>query len=337
MKSLLSVLVLLVAVCVSAFRPAASVMQSPDRETDSLRTLIMAVADTASPEVIFRIATLLESGSQSLTPDTAAAIRLLTRAADSNYPPALNYLGYKYITGTGVAPDTAAGVRMIHRAAYLGDARSYNNLGWFYLQGEVVPRDYAEALRWFELASRGGAPTAAAMLGDMYRDGLGTMPDTLAADSLYTLAIRRGLGDAQLRLIGLNASRWQSLTPDSLLTLGLSFYPAPGPAAGVVLFGIAADKGCPRADALLGDAYSRGIGVHADDKTALTHYYRAATGGNPSAAYVVAELLDMYPDALLILDSDTTLIDDPRYWYDHAAHGGISDAAQATDSLLSRH
>lgn len=337
MKSLLSVLVLLVAVCVSAFRPTASVMQPSDRQADSLRTVMMAAADTASPEVKFRIATILEHGSDYLTPDTTEAIRLLTEAADSNYAPALNYLGFKYITGAGVEPDTATGVRMIHRAAYLGDPRSYNNLGWFYLQGEVVARDYAEAMRWFDLASRGGAPTAAAMLGDMYRDGSGTMPDTLAADSLYTLAIRRGLGDAQLRLIDLNASRWKSLSPDSALNLGLSFYPAPGPAVGVVLFGIASDKGCAHADALLGDAYSRGIGVRADDKMALTHYYRAAAEGNPSAAYVVAELLDMYPDALELLDSGKPVIDDPRYWYDRAAKGGISDAAQATDSLLSRH
>lgn len=346
MRHLLSVVVLVGLLCcaMAAGRPSSpqEVPQGAPREgytADSLRREMLQWADTAPDAVAFRIALDFDDRTTGLPTDSADADSLLRLLAAKDYPPALNYLGFKYFSGVGAPLDTTAGLAMIRRAANLGDLRAYNNLGWLYLNGALGTRDYDQARRWFELASAGGVPTAAATLGDIYRDGLGVAPDTLAADSLYRLAIDRGLGDAQLRLIDLRYPYWQTLPADTLLTLGLRQYTGRGPAVGVVMFRLAADAGNPRAEALLGDAFSTGKGVEYSHRQSLIHFYRAALGGNPSAQFVIAELLDMFPDALLEVPDDALpdtarRIDDPQHWYRLAASHGITDAARATDSLL---
>lgn len=302
---------------------------------DSLRADMLQWADTAPQAVAFQIALDFDDRTTGLPTDSADADSLLRLLADREYPPALNYLGYKYFSRS----DTATGLAMIRRAAALGEPRAYNNLGWLSLGGSLGAPDYDAARRWFTLASDAGLPTAAAMLGDIYRDGLGIAADTLAADSLYRLAISRGLGDAQLRLIDLRYPYWQTLPADSLVALGLEQYTGRGPAVGVVMFRLAADAGSPRAEALLGDAFSLGKGVEYSHRQSIIHFYRAALGGNPSAQFVIAELLDMFPDALLEIPDDALpdtarRIDDARYWYHLARQSGITDAARATDSLL---
>lgn len=341
MRHLLTIVLLLAALGwgmatgVNRHRPDESATVTDDSLCMELKTM----ADTASPEVKYRIATFLEHDGAEVCGDTLLALKYLTEAADSGYAPALNYLGFKYFTGDGVPADSLYGLSLIRKAAESGDPRSYNNLGWLYLQGTGVPQDYSEAARWFECASRKGVPTASAMLGDMHRDGLGMPVDTARADSLYNLAIKRGLSDAQLRLIDLRRNDWKTLSADSAVKLGLTFYPAPGPAVGVVLFEHAADLGNPRAMALLGDAFSRGVGVAYDHNRSLTWFYKAALAGNPSAQFVIAELLDMFPDALsdiVPLIDEPYIIDDPQYWYSRAALAGISDAAAATEYLLQK-
>lgn len=310
--------------------------------TDSLRYELQEMADTASAPMLYRLSGVFERGLYEMQPDSVYALTLLRRAAEKEYAPALNLLGFKLLRGEGMAADTTAGLCLIERAADMGDPRSYNNLGWIYLQGEILPQNYEKAALWFTRAAEAGVPTAMAMLGDMHRDWLLQESDSLAivrADSLYSAAIFSGLPDAQYKLLSLRKPYYATLPADTALQLGLKYYLHGGPAVGVELFRRAAELGSARAEALLGDAYSRALGVGYDHRRSLLHFYRAALAGDPSAQFVIAELLDLFPDALAELPSEelppeSERIADAEYWYELAATAGIDNAEKASLLLL---
>ena len=308
-------------------------------DTDSLRRALIARADTADAAEVFRLSAVFERGVPGVAADSTVAMQLLQRAADMKSPAALNYLGFKYYRGEGVPRDARRALTLIEEAAQLGDVRSYNNLGWLLAEGELVERDYAKAAYWLRRASDGGVATASAMLGDLYARGEGVPCDTLRADSLYTLAIDRGLADAQLKLLALRGGNYRQLSPGEAVRLGLRHYLRRGPTVGVFLFSIAAEKGDARAEALLGDACSRGIGTAYDHTLSIIHFYRAATAGYAPAQFVVAEMLDMFPDALQQIPDDalppgTQRNGSQQYWYEQAAAAGITDAQTAAETML---
>ncbi len=68
-----------------------------------------------------------------------------------------------------------------------------------------------------------------------------------------------------------------------------------------------------------------------DHDNSVRLYKEAALRGNPSAQFVIAELLDIFPDAITF---DNPEQNNASYWYDRAAAHGITDAATATTRLL---
>ncbi len=335
-------ILLLMAVVAAALMPRThAVGNGPAAaiDTDSLRRALIARADTADAAEVFRLSSVFERGVPGVAADSAVAMQLLQRAADMKSPAALNYLGFKYYRGEGVPRDTRRALALIEEAAQLGDVRSYNNLGWLLAEGELVERDYAKAAYWLRRASDGGVATASAMLGDLYACGEGVPCDTLRADSLYTLAIDRGLADAQLKLLALRGKSYRQLPSEEAVRLGLRHYLRRGPTVGVFLFRIAAEKGNAHAEALLGDACSRGLGTAYDHTLSIIHFYRAATAGYAPAQFVIAEMLDMFPDALQQIPDDalppgTQRTNSQQYWYEQAAAAGITDAQTAAETML---
>lgn len=247
---------------------------------------------------------------------------------------AMNYLGYLLLSGEGGAErDAAEGVRWLTAAASRGDVKAASNIGWLYMEGEVVDRDYAKARRWLEVAAGGGLPVAMSLLGDLNRDGLGAPADTLMADSLYRRAFESGLADAGYKLYALREGELAALPAPEKVKAGRYFYLRGAPSEGVKLFYLASDEGDATADALLGDAYSRAVGVPYDHDLSLRYFTRAALGGNASAAFILGELLEFFPDAL----EGEELAPERRqaaYWLERAAEGGIVDAAAAEAALL---
>lgn len=295
--------------------------------------------DTASARTLYRMALALEDGSPEFAPDSAASMRLLRQAADSALPEALNYLGFKYIKGEGIRQDVNRGVSLIERAAAAGDPRSYNNLGWLLASGRYLPQNYPAALAWFRRASECGVGAATAMLADMMAEGLGTPVDTLAADSLYHLALKRGVADADMKLLSLHRAGYDTLEPHEALRQGVEMYISSRPATGVYLARRAAAAGLPRGHALLGHAYSSALGLPYSHSLSMTHFYLAALGGDPSAQYIMAETLEMFPDALQEIDATllppgSALIDNPLEWYERAAALGVTDGERAIRRLL---
>lgn len=279
--------------------------------------------------LLFATTTLLATEPEELS---------LRALAESGNASAMNYLGFRLISGeAGEEKNVEEGLYWLTRAAEEGDVKAASNLGWLYIQGEVLDKDLKKGVEWLAKASEAGLPVAQSLLGDLYRAGEGVAPDSVKADSLYREAFEHGLADAGYKLYDLNSSRYAALPADSLVSEGKYFYFRGAPSEGVKLFYMAADQGNATALALLGDAYTRALGVPYDYLLSLKYYTLAALAGNPSAQFVVGELLDIFPDAFRSLDPVDFPVppnDDPSYWYDKAAKAGITDAVVASERLF---
>ena len=319
-------------------------------------------AENGDAEAQYRLATVLETGWDSVPADSVRALELMRRSARNGFAPAMNYLGYLYGKGYKVGNrelipvDRDSSVMWLRRSADAGDPRAVSNLAYLLLNdtvsalsSEAHPRTraYNDSIAYAYLQKGVSAqiPTAFSMLGDMYRDGRWVKRDTLKAAANYEAALEHGLGDAESRLIALMGHRWQRLPQDSAFNLGLSYYTGYAPGAGVLLLehaseipdttGITDTTGISaRAMALLGDAYSRGVGVKYSHDKSLAYFARAALAGNPSAMYILAETLEVFPDALQDLpvdlqDPSTDLQDLPAVFPDReAVINHLSDPAR---------
>ena len=293
-------------------------------------------ADAGDAEAIFRLATMYEVGYDSIPPDSILSLQLYRKSAEAGYAPAMNFLGYRLILESDSANQNIdEGLRWLKQAAEQGDLKASSNMGWLYLDGKYIPQNYTEGAKWIGIAAEGGLPVAQSILGDLYKEGLGVDKNIAAADSLYRAAFEKGLSDAGYKLFELNSSDYATFSADSLVNEGRYYYLKSAPSAGVKLFYMAADKGSPEAYALLGDAYTRAVGVPYDYNLSLQYYIKAALAGNPSAQFIIGELLEIFPDALNSYKvGEDSNVSNPLYWFEQAASQGVTDADTAMQLLL---
>ena len=291
---------------------------------------------------LFIIILLSLAGAVSSVSDYS--IHQLRKAAEEGNAEARNYLGFRYYNGDGVARDIDSALFWIKKAASQGDVKAAGNLGYLLSQAPDVEHDYGEAIHWLQIAVDSGLPTAYTQLGDMYRQGHGCAPDTAMAVRLYEKAISLRIADAQQRLLSMMGYKWKELPADSALSLGLKYYPEFAPIAGIDLIENAAQACNPQALALLGDAYSRGIGVPYNHDLSVKYFIEGAIAGNPSAEYILAEMLEFFPDIMEetggeIQGGINTSEDEFKtagYWYTKAKEAGITNAEDAYKALFSR-
>lgn len=296
---------------------------------------VSARAEAGDPEALYQLSTLYERGYDSIPADSSEARRLLERAARGGYLPAQNLLGFTLIKeGKG-----SEGLRWLEKAGISGDAKAQSNIGYLLVAGEGVERDPEKGSWWLTRAASNGVAQAASMLGDLYADGVGVEQDTQMADSLYMQALLGGITDAAYKLESLRES---DDSPTARLQRGLLYYTHGAPWLGVRLFsaleeelgdsgataGSAESEIYGNALALLGDAYTRAQGVEYDHEKSTYYYRRAAEAGNPAAEFIMAELLEIFPDALP--GSDLTADELRR----RAASRGVLTAEDATRRLL---
>lgn len=302
-------------------------------------------AGEGDPKSLYYLATLHDMGYDSIPVDSAVSTALYRLSAEKGYAPAMNYLGFRYFNGDFVRQDVDSALYWMAKAAGAGDAKAASNLGFLLSHDDAVTRDYPQAVYWLAKASDASLPVAQSLLADLLRQGLGAPKDTARAEALYTSAIEHGLQDAELKLLSMKGRGWESLAPDSAVALGRYYYTHRAPFIGVTLFENAAAYDNPDALALLGDAYSRAVGVEYDHNKSVAYFLRAALLGQPSAQFVIGELLDIFPDALtdsvpvaiittVYPDSVPAAIHTAPYWYEKAAAAGITDAASASSALL---
>lgn len=297
-------------------------------------------AEGGDPEAMYRLSALLERGYDSITPDTLRSLSLLRRSAAAGYAPAQNYLGYLYGEGRMVKADADSSRFWIMRAADAGDPKAAHNAAYMLLHpggdGRVASAD-SLALGYLRRAADAGLPQSQTLLADLYAEGRVLRADTARAVALYEKAIAHGFADAQLRLLNMMGPRWRRYGSAASLGEALRYLNMGAPVIAVELLRNIgpAEPETARAYALLGHAYSRGLGVGYDHAKANEYFARAAQLGDPSAQFILAETLEIFPDALRTLLPD--LDDDamtPESLRAAAARAGVTDAATATRRLL---
>lgn len=301
MRHLLPILMLALAAIAFCQRPSRD--YSPEEIRRSVRD-VASRAEMGDAEATFQLARLHERGYDSIPADSLRAIELYSKAADSGYLPALNYLGYKLIQ-SGKQKEAMRGLSLLEQAAMAGDAKAQSNIGFLLIEGKNVEKDYEKAAFWLERAAQQGVAQASSMLGDLYRDGLGVERDSLQAASHYYAAIDAGLTDAAYKLQALDSARWKTLPPKEELETAEYFFTHRAPDIAIPLLEelaeeeIAEDTAVKgRALLLLGDAFARAQGVRYDFARSIDYYRRAAEAGNGEAEEILRELLEIFPDIL---------------------------------------
>lgn len=248
-------------------------------------------AEKGDAGALYELARLYDIGFEDIPIDSAKSSILYRRAAEMGYNPARNYLGFRYYKGEFLKQNTDSALYWIRLAAENGDITAAANLAYLLTEGEPEIKDEEEALKWLQKAAEAG------------------------------------IMQPQIKYSGIMEQRWQQLPPDSLVTKGINYYIGKAPIVGIVMINIAAEKGSSKALAILGDAYSKGRGVPYDNSKALEYFHEAAIAGNPSAQFIIAELLEFFPD---ILETYPAV-----YWYEKAAEEGVTDSERAYQLLFS--
>lgn len=329
-----------IAFAAAAILMAAGILAQSPSELRERREAVEGVVSRAAegdPEALYQMALIYERGFDSIPQDSVLSLEYLRRSAEAGSPKGANLLGYLLMRGDGMPQDSVAGLQWIERAAEAGDPKAQSNIGYLLLES-----DPARAAHWLERAAEGGVAPARSMLGDLYRDGRGVLRDTLQAEACYRAAFELGLADAAYKLEDLMRASWDTLPAAGRLREGLYLYTRNAPETGVRLFegvaadSLAADSIRARALALLGDACTRARGADYDYDKSMRLYFEAARAGNPSAEFMIGELLEIFPDALdpLLAPTDPADFSSASYWLERAAAAGIPDAAAATRRLL---
>lgn len=355
MRSLLSLIVSVLAIAIChALTPFESLVQK---------------AGQGDPEALYRMSALYERGYDTIRPDTALSLRLLRRAADAGLPQARNYLGYLFMKGEMLPADPDSARYWITLAADAGDIRAANNIAFMLLERNDPASD-SLAVSYLVKAADAGLPPALATLASLCAQGRGVAPDTLRAVELFDKAIAAGFRDAELRLLNLMGPEWQSLPPAEALAKALRYWNLGSPLIAVNLLtpllpdspqAIGPDstpkligpdslpdpgKSCgqsprlcllSRVYALLAHAYSHGTGVPYDHRKANEYFARAALLGDPSAQFILAETLEIFPDALKDILPDLPESMTPESLRAAAARQGVTSAESATRALLSEY
>ena len=336
MRKLLFIFPLLIAAFLSSYR-------SPEEAAEAMRLLTERV-DSGDPEALYRLALVYENGYDTIPRDSVRFMDLLTESAEKGWLPAQNYLGYLLLN----AGNGAEGLQWLERAAIAGDAKAQGNLGFLLLDdGEAsrnlragIVADNEKAAFWLGRAAAAGVATASSMLGDLYRDGRGVAQDSTQAAACYFAAIDAGLADAAYKLEAMEGLSWAKLPPEKQLQLALYLYTHRVPDLAIPILsrlGAQTDVADVPQDirasalALIGDAYTRALGVAYDHDKSLEYYYRAAELGNAPAEFVISELLEIFPDALDALSQDPPT---PQQLREEAAKAGITSAEEATIRLM---
>lgn len=249
-------------------------------------------ADAGEPKALYDLARLHDIGYDTIAVDSLRSTALYLLSARKGYAPAMNYIGFKYYNGFMGKRDVDSAFYWIRKAADQGDVTAAANLGYLLMEGKDVNHDEEEALKWISVAAENGVP------------------------------------EAQFKLVDLMVDQWEELPVDSALLKGEEFYLGKAPIIGVRLLEIASDKGSAKALALLGDAYSKGVGVPYDHQKSTEYFYKAALACNPSAQFIVAELLEIFPDAIPGAEG-------AEFWLDKARIGGVEDSESAYRLLYS--
>ena len=112
-----------------------------------------------------------KSGEQSLeNKDYQQAFRLFNMAAEKNYAPAQDKLGWMYQNGWGVEKDYLKAKEFYLKAVNQGNHLAQASIGFLYYKGLGVEEDLEEALKWYKKAAAQGHQTAKTRIEEITRE-----------------------------------------------------------------------------------------------------------------------------------------------------------------------
>jgi TPR repeat protein len=213
-----------------------------------------------------------------------------------------------YVMGDGVQVDIAEGIRWWRAAADRGNPQAQFSLAHELHTGKNVPRDVETAVMLLARSADGGFAPAARTLGAIYHNGDGV--ERNEADALKWFAKAWQNGDVTAALYASAATDRERNYAESARILRS-----------------AAERGNPRAQAMLGQRYQQGLGLARDDAEALRLYRLAADQGDSWGRFMLGEAHGM---GLAGLTPDRF---EAAAWYTRAAEQGLA-AAQSRLGLV---
>ena len=108
--------------------------------------------------------------------------------AENGDPQAQYDLGFVYLNGMGVPQNPAAAVKLLTMAANQGHIDAQIQLGQCYEEGLGVEKDAFQAAPWYEKAANQGDAAAQTYLGMCYTEGRGVMKAEVEAYAYFLIA-----------------------------------------------------------------------------------------------------------------------------------------------------
>ncbi|NQT16223.1 MAG: SEL1-like repeat protein [Planctomycetes bacterium] len=228
------------------------------------------------------------------------AVAWYRKAAEQEYAPAQNALGFCRDRGLGVPQGIAEAVGWYRKAAEHGFPSAQCSLAFCYASGRGVKKDRRKAMAWYRKAAEQEHARAENVLGRYYQYGRGVTKDPGEAFRWYRKAAEQGYTPAQRKL----ADCYRSGTlVDEDPQMAFAWYEK------------AATQGNSIAQRRLGNCFLYGDGVEEDRSRAVAWYHKSAEQGNSIAR---TDLADCLFDA-----GDLT---EAIQWYQAAAEQGNRDA-----------
>ncbi|WP_019001682.1 tetratricopeptide repeat protein [Succinimonas amylolytica] len=162
-----------------------------EKHDEAVRLLHLAALNGV-PEAQYYLALLYMVGDGDIKQDFLVSYSWAMRAAEKGFSPAVSFVGYCYLSGTGVINSLKDSVKWYVRAVEMGDPNAAYALGWLKLVSNAPFFDPKEALRLFKISSEAGIPGADNAIGVMYGEGIGTERDLRLSDYYFEKAIKAG-------------------------------------------------------------------------------------------------------------------------------------------------
>lgn len=276
------------------------------------------------PQALFALGECHGNGLLGLVIDHKRALYYYKKAEKLNHASSIYKIGFCYEVGAGVRANSQKAMQRYSKASALGDSAAMCKIGTAFLYGiHGFPRKPAEAVEWFKRAidrndinsSRGHYELAKCYEGEA-GSIMGSsiqLNNTLSLQH-YNQAARLGFVPAQNKL--------GSCFEFGLLDLRRDFRKS------IYWYSRAAERGDTDAQLALASWYLTGAEgiLEQSDSQAFLWANRAATNGNPRAAYVMGY---MHANGIGVVRD----LLEGRKWYIRALNLGIKSAHSRTTEI----
>lgn len=222
----------------------------------------------------FNVGMMLDMGL-GCEKDQKKGFEYISKAADMGVTEAIYRLAYEYRDGSEIVEkDREKSFELFLQAADKGYANACLEVGLMYENGDGCEKDPEKAFKYYEKATKAGLHTAVVCLAVCYRSGIGCEPNPVKARELLELGVQMG-----------NTRAYHLLA----LTL---FEEDPYDERAINLEMVASRGGFNRSSMKMA-YYFLQDGETGPDKNRAEFYYRkAASQGDTTAAFELAELLN---------------------------------------------